>query len=83
MGGRKTSETLGRRWGVERRGTIGAVLGNIATYSPYVHDEEKQAKYHGRRGWVTDEKAIKRIERRGTVKRIVEDAVMHALGQKR
>ena len=82
MGGRKTSETLGRRWGIERRGSIGSVLGNIASYSPYVHSEEKQAKFHGRWGWVTDEDAVKKVERDGTIKRIVSDAVMHALGQR-
>jgi len=79
--GKKTSQTLGRRWGIKGKGAIGAVLGNIATYSPYVHSHEEQAKYHGKRGWVTDEKAVERVERRGTVRRIVEDAVMKAMGQ--
>jgi len=80
--GRKTSETLGRRWGIQSQGRIGAVLGNLATYSPYVHSAEKQAKIHGKRGWVTDEEAIEKVERAGTIRRIVEDAIMHALGQR-
>lgn len=82
VGGTKSSETLGRRWGIKRSGRIGAVLGNIASYAPFVHSDEKQAKFHGRRGWVTDKDAIKKVEQAGTIKRIVSDAVMHALGQR-
>jgi len=80
--GRKTSEVLFKSWGIERRGIIGQVLGSKASYSPYVHSEEKQAKFHGKRGWVTDEDAVKKVERDGTIERIVSQAVMHALGQK-
>ncbi len=79
VGGRKTSETLGRRWGIKRSGGTGAVLGNIASYSPYVHSHDKRAKFHKRRGWVSDEEAIKDVERAGTIERIVRDAIMHAL----
>jgi hypothetical protein len=82
VGGRKTSETLGRRWGVEREGSIGAVVGNIASYSPYVHDHDKRARFHKRRGWVSDREAVEKVERAGTIPRIVNDAIMHALGQK-
>jgi len=79
-GGRKTSETLGRRWGIKSHGSIGAVLGNIASYAPYVHDHEKRAKFHERRGWVSDREAIEDVERAGTIKRIVRDAIIAALG---
>lgn len=51
-----TSETLGRRWTHEvdadgRRG----VVGNNASYGPFVQSAEKQAAFHAARGWVTDE----------------------------
>jgi hypothetical protein len=52
-----TSETLGRRWthDVSADGKRGEV-GNNASYAPYVQSAEKQAAFHGRRGWLTDEK---------------------------
>lgn len=50
-----TSETLGRRWTseVSANGRKG-VVGNNASYGPYVQSEEKQAGFHKRRGWQTD-----------------------------
>jgi hypothetical protein len=50
-----TSETLGRRWTheVNGDGTRG-VVGNNASYGPYVQSEEKQAAFHKSRGWKTD-----------------------------
>lgn len=52
-----SSETLGRRWTHEvsadgRRG----VVGNNASYGPYVQSAEQQAAFHAARGWLTDEK---------------------------
>lgn len=51
-----TSETLGRRWthevsGDGRRG----VVGNNASYGPFVQSAEQQAAFHAARGWLTDE----------------------------
>lgn len=50
-----TSETLGRRWTTEvgADGTRG-VVGNNASYGPYVQSAEKQAAFHARNGWLTD-----------------------------
>ncbi len=50
-----TSETLGRRWTTEvsadgRKG----VVGNNASYGPYVQSGEQQAGFHARNGWKTD-----------------------------
>jgi len=60
-GGRKTSETLNRRWSVKKgSGGFSAIIGNNASYSRYVHAEENQARFHSMRGWVTDEQAIER-----------------------
>jgi len=82
LAGRKTSETLGRRWAIERRGGTGAVLGNIASYAPYVHSHEERADIHKKRGWISDQEAVQAVERAGTIERIVSDAIMKALGQK-
>ena len=79
-GGRKTSQNLGRSWGIKSKGSIGAVLGSRATYSPYVHSHEKQAKFHGARGWVTDKEAVEKVVNRGDVEKIMRQAVRKALG---
>ena len=60
-----TSETLGRRWTHEvsadgRRG----VVGNNASYGPYVQSAEKQAVFHVQRGWKTDETVAKEEARK-------------------
>lgn len=50
-----TSETLGRRWTTEvSDGGRKGVVGNNASYGPYVQSAEKQAAFHGRNGWKTD-----------------------------
>jgi hypothetical protein len=36
-----------------------AVIGNDASYVRYVHDSKEQARFHKRRGWVTDRTAIR------------------------
>jgi hypothetical protein len=56
-----TSETLGRRWTheVDADGKKG-VVGNNASYAPFVQSAEQQAAFHARRGWETDEKVAER-----------------------
>lgn len=53
--GYATSETLGRRWTeeVNATGTRG-VVGNNASYAPYVQSYEEQVAFHASRGWLTD-----------------------------
>ena len=58
--GKKTSETLGRKWTTaEQNAGLTQVIGNNASYAPYVHDAEEQAKIHGDRGWKTDEQVLR------------------------
>jgi len=53
IGGRKTSETLGRKWTSRtRNGGLTAVVGNNVSYGPFVQGSE-QADFHKRRGWKT------------------------------
>lgn len=58
VGGRQTSQALGQRWTyrVEPRK---AIIGNNATYAPYVQDETKQAGFHKARGWRTAQGVIR------------------------
>jgi hypothetical protein len=54
VGGRKTSETLGRKWTTKKRDRgLTWIIGNNVSYGEYVQDRGKQAKFHKRRGWKT------------------------------
>jgi len=58
-GGRPVSEQLGQRWTVRSIGKgLGAVISNNASYAVFVHSEENQARFHGRRGWKTDKQVL-------------------------
>lgn len=51
----RTSETLGRRWATRQEdGGMTVVVGNNASYAPYVQGE-KQTWYHAAREWTTTE----------------------------
>lgn len=79
IGGRPTSETLGRRWSISGWGGIGAVVRNIASYSIYVHDHGYRAWFHKRRGWVSDKEAVDKVMSSGVVDRIVDAALVRLL----
>lgn len=77
-GGRKTSETLGRRWTTDyRNGGLTGVVGNNASYGPYVQSEQEQASFHRERGWKTDEDVIN--SEQDTVERYILRAIDKAL----
>jgi hypothetical protein len=60
VGGRRTSQTLGRRWTIEVMDQgMAARIGNNVTYGPYVQDEEQQNRVHKARGWRTVQGAVK------------------------
>ena len=53
VGGKKTSEFLGRKWTIgERNAGLTQIVGKNTSYGIYVQGE-KQAAFHGRRGWKT------------------------------
>ncbi|KKW13404.1 MAG: hypothetical protein UY48_C0001G0025 [Candidatus Gottesmanbacteria bacterium GW2011_GWB1_49_7] len=80
IGGSKTSETLGRRWTIgERSSGFQQVIGNNVSYGPYVQSEEKQARFHRARGWLTDEKVIDQEEK--TILKFIKDEIDKALAQ--
>lgn len=65
------SQRIGGSWAI-RRQPESAILGNRATYAPYVQSSEYQTAQHEATGWTTDEQAAEKIVDDGTVKRIVE-----------
>jgi len=55
-GGKRTSETLGRKWTVvQQMGTraLTWIVGNNVSYGKFVQDEDYQARFHKKRGWRT------------------------------
>jgi hypothetical protein len=80
VGGRKTSETLGRRWSI-KSAPQQATLTNLASYSNVVHGAEEQASFHATRGWRADEGVADEIVDDGTVARMVEAAIAKKLGK--
>lgn len=78
----KTSETLGRSWSVETKnqGYTG-VVGTKASYAPYVQDRDRQAWFHGLRGWKTvQDFAEKEI---GKLKQIIKSSIVSYMNRKR
>lgn len=78
-GGRKTSQMLNRQWNVQRHGDIGAVLGNKASYSPFVHGADQQASFHAAHNWRTDEAGVKHVSQTGAANKIVNSAIDNTL----
>ena len=78
--GYPTSETLGRRWTheVSADGKRG-VVGNNASYGPYVQSFEKQASFHKSRGWKTDADVVDEEDKK--VKGFFEDAIQDILNE--
>jgi hypothetical protein len=79
---RKTSQMLNRKWSTKYRFTSNdaeAIIGNNATYAPYVHDERKQARFHKARGWRTAQATVTKY--RDRIRGFFEQAVRDALAQ--
>ena len=54
IGGRKTSETLGKRWTVKKENNgMTVIVGNNASYAKWVQGHNTQARFHKSRGWKT------------------------------
>lgn len=74
IGGKKSSETLGRKWTHEALSSgIGARIGNNVTYGPFVHDPAEQTSFHKAHGWKTTEQVAQ--EESGAVNRIIKRQV--------
>jgi hypothetical protein len=58
-GGKRTSETLGRKWTVARQRMLTWLVGNNVSYGKWVQDEDYQTWFHKRRGWPTTQMVAK------------------------
>jgi len=62
LGGRRTSETLGRRWSIKyRRGGLQGIVANNASYAHYVQSAAYQTKQHKRTGWTRDAQVVTKL----------------------
>ena len=78
FGKRLTSEDLGQKWTKQTRDAgLTAVVGNNVSYGPFVQDRDKQASFHGRRGWKTTQDVAEEETREVT--ELVVKAVNKAL----
>lgn len=58
----KTSQKMSQRWSMTSHVTTREAsvrIGNSASYVRYVHDEQRQARFHRARGWRTVQQMIK------------------------
>ena len=80
IGGKKTSETLGKRWATSSRDRgLTQVIGNNASYAPFVQDAEKQAAFHKQRGWSTAQGVVD--DETETVVKFIQDEIDKALNR--
>jgi hypothetical protein len=78
IGGRKTSQFLNRSWYSEPRADATVVLGNRATYAPWVHGT-RQTKVNQEYGWVNVATGKDRVVQDGTITRIIDTALRKIL----
>ncbi len=79
IGGRKTSETLGRKWMIASRSRMIIALTNTASYAPYVHRAEDQTARHAATGWKTDDAATSAVMASAIPEQLIAAALTHLL----
>jgi len=78
----KWSQKLRHSWAVEAKPSIGgAVVGNRATYGPWVQSDEYQQPMHKDTGWKTDKMAVDEVQRSGIMARYIEGEIKSHLDQ--
>ena len=79
IGGRRTSETLGRRWTTRvADGGMTGIVGNNASYAPVVQSARQQSRVMARIGWKTDEEVARKQTPR--IVQLFKTAIERALG---
>jgi len=68
------SKKLEQKW-VTKSSRTETVTGSPVPYAPYVQSEQYQTEMHQTTGWTTDEQAWQKLERDGTINRIVIQAI--------
>lgn len=79
VGGKPTSGQLKKRWHIKNQSATSVLLYNQASeygrgtdwYSGYVHASEKQAGFHAKRRWITDETAAKKVRKMSKLTQVI------------
>ena len=61
------SQRLRDSWTISHHGSTDALLDNKTSYGPWVQNDIYQSAQHKATGWITDEQAVKKVERSGDV----------------
>jgi hypothetical protein len=69
------SKQLLTGWKVSHHGATDALLDNKTSYGHWVQNDLYQSAQHKATGWITDEQAVKRVERSGDVERVAEKII--------
>jgi hypothetical protein len=69
------SQQLSKSWTISHLGQTDALVDNKASYGPFVQSAEFQSAQHKATGWITDEKAVKNVEKSGDVERVAEKII--------
>jgi hypothetical protein len=69
------SKQLLKTWKVSHHGSTDALVDNKASYGPWVQNEIYQSAQHKATGWITDEKAVKNVERSGDIETVAEKII--------
>jgi len=75
------SQRVQRGWTVLHHGSTDAIVRNRGVrYAKYVQSSQYQTAQHRATGWVTDAQAVKAVEDRGSIQRVVQNAARKELG---
>jgi len=69
------SKQLLSAWKISHHGATDALVDNQTNYGPWVQNEIYQSAQHKATGWITDEQAVKKVERSGDVEHVAEKII--------
>ena len=69
------SQSLRNSWTISHHGSTDAIVDNKASYGPWVQNEIYQTAQHKATGWITDEKAVKNVEKSGDVEHVAKKII--------
>jgi len=66
------TQSLRNSWTISHHGSPDTIVDNKASYGPWVQNEIYQSAQHKATGWITDEQAVRKVERSGDVEHVAE-----------
>jgi hypothetical protein len=69
------SQNLVKSWTIAHLGQTNAIVASKANYGPWVQADLYQTAQHKATGWITDEKAIKKVEQSGDIEHVAEKII--------